>query len=169
MRGVPAPEYTLNQPRWNGEPIAGKTILLIAEQGLGDTIQFIRYAAKVKALGARVVFRCPLPLVKLCAGVPGIDALVPHGEPLPSFDVYIPLMSLAAVFRTGLDDVPGIQTVPVPARRPGPRRAWEERLGPARPARSGSGSSGRGTRPTAATGSARPGSGPSSRSPPYRA
>ncbi len=63
------PNFT--QPLWKGESIAGKTILLIPEQGLGDTIQFIRFASKVKALGATVLFRCPNALLNLFANVAG--------------------------------------------------------------------------------------------------
>ena len=119
------------QAVWGGEPIAGRTILLIAEQGLGDTIKFIRFVPKVKALGATVVFRCPLPLVSLFAGFPGIDVLVPEGGPLPPFDTYAPLISLAAIFRTGIEDVPGI--LPVPYLRADSElvRRWGDRLGPA--------------------------------------
>jgi tetratricopeptide (TPR) repeat protein len=127
-RDFARPGFT--QPLWKGESIAGRTILLMPEQGLGDTIQFIRFAPKVKALGARVVFRCPKPLLKLFEGFPGIDVLVPEGEPLPAFDVYVPLISLAAIFRTGVEDVPAI--LPVPYLRADPELVgrWSDRLGP---------------------------------------
>jgi Flp pilus assembly protein TadD len=125
------PDFT--QPLWNGESIAGKSILLVAEQGLGDAIQFIRYAPKVKALGATVLFRCFKPLVKLFAGFPGIDVLIPDGEPLAPFDVYAPLISLAAIFRTDVNDVPGI--LPVPYLRAAPElvERWSNRLEPRAP------------------------------------
>ena len=142
---------------------------MIAEQGLGDTIQFIRFAPKVKALGATVVFRCPKPLLKLFAKFPGIDVLIPDGEPLPAFDVYVPLMSLPAIFRTSLEDVPGIHPVPYLRADPELVERWRDRLGPARPASFASESSGRETRPTPAIVFARPRSRPSFRSPPYRA
>jgi tetratricopeptide (TPR) repeat protein len=100
------------QPVWKGEPIAGKTILMVAEQGFGDNIQFIRFAPKVKALGATVIFRCFKPLMRLLANFPGVDVLIPEGDPLPPFDVHVPLASLADVFRTRLEDVTGILRVP---------------------------------------------------------
>ena len=120
---------TGTKPLWRGEPIAGKTILLIPEQGLGDTIQFIRFAAKVKALGATVVFRCPTPLLKLFADVPWINVLIPFEETLPSFDMYLTLMSLAAVLRISLEDIPGIQPVPYLRADPELVERWRDRLG----------------------------------------
>ena len=64
------------QPLWDGRSLAGKTILLHAEQGLGDTIQFVRYAPLVKRLGGTVVLECQKPLVPLLATCPGVDRLV---------------------------------------------------------------------------------------------
>jgi tetratricopeptide (TPR) repeat protein len=93
-------------PRWNGEPLEGKTILLWAEQGLGDTIQFIRYAALAKSRGATVVIEAPKPLLKLLANCPGIDRLVGCGDEIPSFDVHAPLLSLPAKFETTLTTIP---------------------------------------------------------------
>ncbi len=88
---------------------------------------------KFKALGTKVVFRCPTLLSRLFANVPGIDVLIPDGEPLPSFDVYVPLVSLAAIFRTSLEDLPGV--LPVPYLRADPERveSWADRLGPRAP------------------------------------
>ncbi|MGP0068476.1 MAG: tetratricopeptide repeat protein [Isosphaeraceae bacterium] len=117
------------QPLWKGESIAGRTILLLHEQGVGDTIQFIRFAPKVKALGAKVVFRCPTPLLRLFANAPGIDVLVPDTEPLPSFDAYVPLVSLAAIFRTRLEDLPRVHPVPYLRAEPELVASWAERLG----------------------------------------
>ncbi len=125
------PDFT--QPVWTGESIAGKTILLIAEQGLGDAIQFVRFAPKVKAEGATVVFRCPTPLLRLLANFPGIDVLIPEGEPLPSFDTYVPLLSLPAIFRTKLEDIPGIHPVPYLRADQEVARLWSDRLGPRSP------------------------------------
>ncbi len=103
------------QPRWDGSSLQGKTILLHAEQGLGDTIQFIRYAPLVKALGCRVVVECQPALLGLLRRMPGIDQVVPRddgdatGSPsgvLPAFDVHLPLLSVAGHFRTTLDSIP---------------------------------------------------------------
>ena len=67
------------QPAWNGFPPRGLRMLLIAEQGLGDSLQFIRYAPLLKEMGATVIFECPEKLLKLFAGMPGIDVLFPQG------------------------------------------------------------------------------------------
>ena len=81
-------------PRWDGSPLAGRTILLHAEQGLGDTLQFVRYAARVKQSGGHGRRRMPQTLTTLLTGTAGIDRLVAAGEPLPPFDVQCPLLSL---------------------------------------------------------------------------
>lgn len=100
------PKRTFPRPAWDGSPLAGRTILVHAEQGLGDTLQFIRYAPLVKARGARVIVECQaplLPLVKTCAG---IDEVVAQGSPLPAFDVHAPLLSLPRLFGTTLATIP---------------------------------------------------------------
>jgi Flp pilus assembly protein TadD len=113
------------QPSWLGsDSIAGKTVLLYAEQGFGDTIQFVRYAPLVAALGARVILEVQRELVRLIAGMPGIAAAIPHGEPLPAFDLQCPLMSLPLAMRTELATIPASVpyiTAPAPARRAGQR------------------------------------------------
>jgi Flp pilus assembly protein TadD len=85
---------TLTQPSWNGEDLTGKTILVYAEQGLGDSLQFVRYLRLVQERGARVLFECPKSLHPLLASCRGIDELIASGEPLPDFDVQSPLLSL---------------------------------------------------------------------------
>src|SRR5262249_28718301 len=75
------------RPRWGGEPLTGKTILVHCEQGLGDTLQFIRYAQHLKGRGARVICEAQKALVPLLARTPGIDALVAEGGELPPHDV----------------------------------------------------------------------------------
>jgi tetratricopeptide (TPR) repeat protein len=110
----------------NETPIAGRTILLWAEQGLGDTLQFCRYATLVANLGARVILEVPQPLKTILAGVEGVSDVVVSGETLPCFDFHCPLMSLPLAFRTTLD------TVPAPRRyihSPNDRvRFWKEQL-----------------------------------------
>ncbi len=92
--------------RWNGEDLAGRTILLHAEQGLGDTLQFIRYAPLVAALAGRVVLAVQPPLARLLRAIPGVDQVVAIGGPLPQFDVVCPLLSLPRLFGTTLDTIP---------------------------------------------------------------
>ncbi|WP_371425223.1 tetratricopeptide repeat protein [Tardiphaga sp.] len=98
---------TVDAPRWTGESLAEKTILLQAEQGLGDTIQFVRYAALVKARGARVVLQAERALIPLLRTVAGIDQFADMQAPAPACDVWAPLMSLPGLFGTVPDNVPG--------------------------------------------------------------
>nr|ACN58888.1 TPR repeat protein [uncultured bacterium BLR13] len=96
------------QPAWTGrEPLEGKTILLHAEQGLGDTLQFCRYAPLVAQRGAIVILEAQQPLAGLLGTLAGGARVVVKGEPLPQFDYHIPLMSLPLAFDTRLDTVPG--------------------------------------------------------------
>lgn len=95
-------------PLWDGSVAAGQRILLHAEQGLGDTIQFIRYAPLVKGAGATVLVECQPRLAPLLETMPEIDQVIPAGAPLPYFDAHLPLLSLPRVFRTALDNVPRI-------------------------------------------------------------
>ncbi|MGZ5025674.1 MAG: DUF6165 family protein [Methylobacter sp.] len=96
-----------HQPLWLGEQsIAGKTILLHAEQGLGDAIQFFRYAAKVSALKANVIIEVPKPLLSLLSTLKDGFTIVENGALLPDFDVHCPLMSLPLAFKTTLATVP---------------------------------------------------------------
>jgi tetratricopeptide (TPR) repeat protein len=104
------PGYAFQQPRWDGAALEGKTILLYAEQGLGDTLHFIRYIPLVKARGGSVIVECQPPLLRLLADFPGIDRLIGRGSIFPAFDVYAPLLSLPAIFHTTLASVPA----PVP-------------------------------------------------------
>ncbi len=106
-RAAPA---AVPQPEWNGCALHGRTILLRAEQGLGDTMQFVRYAPLLKARGARVVLECQPKLVALMRSADGLDQIVEQGSTLPSFDTWIRLLSLPGVFAAGGDAVPA--TIP---------------------------------------------------------
>ncbi len=94
------------QPRWDGSSLMGKTILLQAEQGFGDTLQFIRYAPLVKERGGIVLLECPPELVRILRTCAGIDHVFPSGNAMPPFDVRIPLLSLPAILNTTLDSIP---------------------------------------------------------------
>ncbi len=106
----------LAEPRWDGEPLDGRTILLYAEQGVGDTLQFIRYVPLVKARGGKVVVECQAAILLLVASVQGIDSVAAQGGRLPAFDVQAPLLSMPGIFETSLAtipaDVPYLQTDP---------------------------------------------------------
>jgi Flp pilus assembly protein TadD len=94
------------QPLWNGSSLAGKTILLHGEQGLGDMLQFVRYAPLVKQRGGKVIVECHAPLTRLLSGFRGIDGLLSRGSGLPRFDVHAPILSLPGMFRTTLATIP---------------------------------------------------------------
>jgi hypothetical protein len=95
------------QPLWLGqESLKGKTILLHAEQGLGDTIQFSRYAKLVSHRGAKVVLQVQKGLKSLMQSVAGVNWVVEQGEALPAFDYHTPLMSLPLAFKTSLETIP---------------------------------------------------------------
>jgi tetratricopeptide (TPR) repeat protein len=95
------------QPQWPGaNDINRKTILIHAEQGLGDTIMGCRYIPMVSALGAQVVVEVQPPLKSLLQKIDGISTLIAKGEPIPHFDVHCPLMSLPLAFNTTLENIP---------------------------------------------------------------
>ncbi|HTK84641.1 MAG TPA: tetratricopeptide repeat protein [Patescibacteria group bacterium] len=93
-------------PAWDGGDLTGKTILLHCEQGLGDSIQFIRYAAFVKRKGGTVLLSCPPVLKKLFIGVSGIDEIFTDPKNLPKYDVQAPLLSLPGMVGTTLETIP---------------------------------------------------------------
>jgi tetratricopeptide (TPR) repeat protein len=100
------PGRLLRQPRWDGSPLAGRTLLLLAEQGLGDTLQLIRYVPLVKQHGGKVVVECQPALVRFLTTIPGIDQLVAQGLALPAFDVHASFFSLPGLLQTTLANVP---------------------------------------------------------------
>lgn len=119
----------LPAPQWSGrEPLEGRTILLHAEQGLGDAIQFARYVPRVANLGATVMLEAHPALVPLLAQLPGVARTIARGEPLPAFDLHCPLMSLALAFGTTLETIPA--EVPYLQAPPDHLDRWRERLGP---------------------------------------
>jgi hypothetical protein len=114
-------------PRWSGaEPLAGRTLLVHAEQGLGDTLQFCRYIPLLEARGARVVFEIQPQLEQLLQSLGTAATIITRGTPLPPADFHIPLLSLPLALRTELDSIPG----GVPYLHPAPAavRDWSARL-----------------------------------------
>jgi tetratricopeptide (TPR) repeat protein len=119
------------QPLWLGNgSLAGKTIIVHAEQGYGDTLQFVRYLPRLAALGAQVVLEVQPNLTSLLAGVKGSSQVIPKGAPLPPFDVHCPMMSLPLALKTSLDSIPAnAPYLAAPSERLG---KWRERLSPKR-------------------------------------
>ncbi|HVY57720.1 MAG TPA: tetratricopeptide repeat protein [Xanthobacteraceae bacterium] len=122
----PDRDRTFAAARWNGEPLAGATILLHTEQGLGDTIQFVRYAPLMARQGARVVLEVQAPLRGLLADVPGVAQVLVRGETLPAVDVHCPLLSLPRVLATELHGIPA--SVPYLSAPPARIAQWRARL-----------------------------------------
>lgn len=118
------------QPLWLGsQPLQGRTILLHGELGLGDTLQFCRYAPQVAALGATVILEVQAPLVPLLRTLAGVREVIARGASLPPFDYQCPLMSLPLAFRTDALSIPA--EIPYLASHPARVEAWRDRLGPA--------------------------------------
>jgi hypothetical protein len=125
-KDFPAHLRIFTQPRWDRSPLEGRTILLHTEQGFGDAIQFIRYLPQVKQWGGKIQIACRAELVRLFqANSQGCQILAP-GEPLPSFDVYSPFLSLPRIFATTLDNIPSV--VPYLHAEADDAKKWQHRL-----------------------------------------
>jgi tetratricopeptide (TPR) repeat protein len=122
------PPLRFGKPKWQGEDISGRSILLHAEQGLGDTIQFARYAAMLAARGAQVIFGVDRRMLRLLSGIPGVAHLVAFGDIPPAFDCHCPLLSLPGVFGTTLQTIPA--HTPYLRAEAGLVDKWRSRIGP---------------------------------------
>lgn len=124
---IKASRRTFAQPLWLGDfSINGKTILLHAEQGLGDTLQFCRYAKTVSKLGAKVVLEVPRELMRLMSTLDGVNQLIEAGHALPPFDCHCPLLSLPLACKTDLANIPS--KTPYLFADPQASREWHERI-----------------------------------------
>lgn len=125
-------DHALGLPRWGGEPLAGRSVLIGIEGGHGDMIQFCRYAALLKRAGAvHVSVLCHPRLKRLLAGQAGIDEALAPGDPAPMgvrWDVWVPLLSLPFRFATRVDSIPA--GLPYLAPDPAAAVAWAMRSGP---------------------------------------
>jgi len=126
-QGFQARPSPYREPQWDGSDLAGRTILLRSEQGLGDTVQFARYTPLVAGRGARVVLGCPPALHALLRTVPGVADVVTDGMKLPRLDLQIPLMSLPLVFGTAVETIPA--DVPYVTADPSECSRWRTKLG----------------------------------------
>jgi hypothetical protein len=116
------------QPLWTGgNDVAGKTILLHAEQGFGDTIQFCRYVPRVAEQAGHVILEVQQPLRGLMSTLSGAAQIVSRGEALPAFDLHCPLLSLPLAFGTRLETIPS--RTPYLSAPPEKTSAWRDRLG----------------------------------------
>ncbi|MCE2969360.1 MAG: tetratricopeptide repeat protein [Burkholderiales bacterium] len=122
----PSPKRDFKQPRWTGEPLAGRTILLHAEQGVGDAIQFIRYAPVLAAQGAQVLLEVPSEMIGLLRGYDPRFPVLARRSALPPFDLHCPLLTVPEVLGTDLASIPA--AVPYLSAEAERRAAWRERL-----------------------------------------
>lgn len=116
-----------NKPLWKGEPLKGKTIFIYEEQGIGDTIQFLRYLPLLKEQGADIIFECRKELLSLLNRQEYIDNLLVIGSEYSGafdFDYHIPIMSIGAVLKSNLQTIPA--PVPYITIDPTAEKAWEE-------------------------------------------
>lgn len=97
---------SFDPPLWDGQPLEGKRILLHSEQGLGDTVQFLRFVPLVQQAGGRVILDVPERVTALAAEMPGLLAVTCDGRNLPQFDLHCPLMSLPGLLGIGLQELP---------------------------------------------------------------
>jgi tetratricopeptide (TPR) repeat protein len=122
-----------NRPRqfgvrqWAGEDLAGRRVLLYAEQGIGDTIQFARYVPMVAQRGGRIILECQAPLVRLLRPLNGVEQIILPNQPPPPIDTHCPLMTLPLVFGTTLETIPS--QVPYLHADAALVRHWRQRVG----------------------------------------
>jgi len=117
----------ISQPRWDGSPLNGKTILLHGEQGMGDILQFVRYVPLVAARGGKIVIACHIELCPLLRRMPFVEQAVPFNTPLPPCDVFCPMMSLPLAFETTQVNIPAYCPYLQPPRDLA--KSWQQRLG----------------------------------------
>jgi tetratricopeptide (TPR) repeat protein len=106
LADFPSPKRNFSQPPWNGDPFPNKTLLVHAEQGMGDSIQFCRYIPEIAANGGRVILECPAALIPLMQGLAGIHEIIETDRTLPPFDLHVPILSLPKIFRTTRNTIP---------------------------------------------------------------
>lgn len=118
--------HDLSQPLWDGSDIRGRTILIHAEQGIGDSIQFVRYVPLVAAKGARVIIACQKELVRLLRKVGDVEQVLAYGDRIPEFDLHCPLLRLPLIFDTTIETIPA--DIPYIKADPYLVAAWREKL-----------------------------------------
>jgi tetratricopeptide (TPR) repeat protein len=125
--GMRDPKFS--QPLWLGDsPLDGRTILLYADEGIGDSIQFARYVPMVAARGARIILALADPACALLADLPGVSHCLPKSASLPAFDLHCPMSSLPLAFKTTLESIPSTNSY-LPRPADDLVREWENRLG----------------------------------------
>lgn len=126
LRRAPSASSAVQPPRWDGGPLAGRTILLTAEQGFGDAIQFVRFSEPLRDQGARVLLQCQPELVRLLTACRFLDGVFRWDAVPPAYDVYAPLMSLPGLLHITLANLPA--SVPYLHAEPALVAHWCRRL-----------------------------------------
>jgi cytochrome c-type biogenesis protein CcmH/NrfG len=111
-------------PLWDGSPLDGRTILLHAEQGFGDAIQFVRYVPLVARCGENVILECHPQLVSLFQGIKGIKSVIAFGETVPEYDCQAPFLTLPRIFGSSLESIPACPLLSIPVER---LSKWQQR------------------------------------------
>lgn len=127
LRLSPTSARDFPQPVWDGSPLEGRRILIHAEQGFGDAIHFIRYAPLLAERGGEVIVECRSALADLFRTVAGVREVVGQGDPLPPFDVHVPMLSQPLLFQTRRATIP--KNIPYLLVDPARREIWKKRLG----------------------------------------
>ncbi|HYC03481.1 MAG TPA: tetratricopeptide repeat protein [Azospirillaceae bacterium] len=135
MAEFPSPRRSFASPSWDGTEITGRTLVIHDEQGVGDTLMAVRYAALLQARGVRVIVECNTQLVRLLSGMPGVAGVVSRYDPLPDHDYHVSLLSLPHLLGTTFYTVP--DTVPYLRAEATLVEAWAQRLGERRGLRVG--------------------------------
>jgi hypothetical protein len=112
---------------WDGRPLNGQRVLIHAEQGFGDSIQFVRYAPQIVERGGVVIVECQQALVELFKSAKGVSEVVAAGEPLPPFDLHVPMLSLPLAFKTTVETIP--TDVHYLAADPARCEVWRQKIG----------------------------------------
>jgi len=118
----------LPQPRWQGESLAGKTLLIVGEQGLGDCIQFVRFTREVGLQGGRAILVVPDSLIPLFGTNETVIYTTGYEQPLPAFDVWTPMMSIPGALGLTLENLNS--PISYITANPALARTWQDRLGP---------------------------------------
>ena len=121
-----SPRREFPQPKWDGSDLNGRTILLHSEQGLGDSIQFARYAPLVASRGGKVIMQCQSPLCRLFHNLAGVTHVIANSNTPPDFDVHCPMLSLPCLFNTTVDAIPA--SIPYLQADGDLTRQWTQRL-----------------------------------------
>jgi Flp pilus assembly protein TadD len=106
LKCEPYEGHRINRAFWNGDTFSGRALILHAEGGYGDTLQFVRYASQVKRRGGRVMLLCPGPLLRLLARCEGVDLAFDGTSYIPDCHVHVPMLSLPWIFGTTIETVP---------------------------------------------------------------